>query len=85
MESVKNNFPFRQIRFYKYLTLEVLMHIEYLEACTFMFSANNQGRKFLQEKFKLIRNGFINNGLITYDFEVGFNGYSLLEKLYLEA
>jgi len=50
-----------------------------------MFSVNTQGRIFLEQKFILIRNGFINNGLFTFDLGIGFNAYQQLEKLCLEA
>jgi hypothetical protein len=42
------------------------MHVEYQEACKFMFAVNKEARSFLLNNFITIRNGFINDGLIPY-------------------
>jgi hypothetical protein len=47
-----------------------------------MFSLNNQARVFLQSKFITIRNGFENEGLITYKISRDYDGFEMLEKLY---
>lgn len=68
----------------KYLMLELLMHIEFEDALKFMFILNTDGRKFLVHHFKTVKNGFENEGLITYliDFD-HIDGVRLIEKLYL--
>lgn len=57
--------PFRKLSCDKYLTLEVIMYIEYTEVLNFMFSINKEMRSFLQNNFITVKNGFINEGLIT--------------------
>ncbi len=74
-----STFPLQKLRPFKYLSLEVMMHTEYQEAQKFMFSINKEGRSFLKNDFIIIRNGFINDGLITYILENDFNGSMLLE------
>ena len=60
------NFPFRKLRNHKFLTLEVMMHVERQEALKFMFALNKEARSFLHLNFNNIANGFINEGLINY-------------------
>ena len=78
-----NNFPFRKLAQDKYLTLEVMIFVEYLNVCEFMYSVNLETRNFVQRNFITIRNGFINEGLITYELSDYFNYMEELEKLYL--
>ena len=66
MEEVACAFPFRKIMYYKYLTLDIMMHVERSQALKFMFCANKQGRSFLKKHFISIQNGFINEGLIIH-------------------
>jgi hypothetical protein len=66
MAETLNVFPFCKLRQKKYLTLEVMMFVEYLNACEMMFFVNKETRNFVQSNFVTIRNGFINEGLITY-------------------
>ena len=65
VESV-SVFPFLKLRDYTFITLDVLMNVEYIEACKFMFAVNKEARTFLKNNFTVVRNGFINEGLITY-------------------
>ena len=65
MESL-SNLPFSKIRFGKYLTLEVMMYVEHPEVYRFMFTLSREARAFLENNFITVRNGFINEGLITY-------------------
>ena len=67
MES-DGDFPFRKLRFYKYLTLEVLMNIDHFDACYFMFKINREARKFILNNYIAVRNGYINEGLIDFVF-----------------
>ena len=67
MES-EGDFPFRKIRYDIYLPLEVMMYVEHLNAYKFMFKVNKEGRKYLFNNFKTVRNGFINDGLIDLYF-----------------
>ena len=72
MESV-NIFPLPKLRDDTYLTLDVMTHLEYQEASKFMFAVNKEGRLFLLKKFITIRNEFINNGLISYEWRCNFD------------
>ena len=60
-------FPFRKLRDEKYLLLELMLYIEHPEVLQFMFSVNKETRKFLESNFITIRNGFVNEGLITFE------------------
>ncbi len=74
MEESESHFPFPKLRFCAYVTLNVMMHVEYEKAFKFIFSINKEGRSFFLKKFITIRNGFINYGLIPYELECKFNG-----------
>jgi hypothetical protein len=84
VESV-SVFPLPKLRYDIFLTLDVMMHIKYQDAYNFMFAVNKQGRKFLKNNFITIRNGFINDGLISYEIEPTFDGFMKFEKLYFSA
>ena len=43
MESA-GDFPFHKIKDFTYLTLDVMMHVEYEDAYKFMFNINKEGR-----------------------------------------
>ena len=60
MAESLTTFAFAQLRNEKFLTLEVLMHIEHFDALKFMFSLNKETRKFLCEHFTTIENEFEN-------------------------
>ena len=79
------NFPFRKLRFKKYLTLEVMMNVEYMSACNHMHHVNKATRTFLEKNACTIRNGFINDGLIEYLIESKILHMYLLEKLYFKT
>ena len=83
---MNTSFPFPKLRDDKYLILDVMMFIEYDDITYLMFDGNKETRKFLHDNYITIRNGFINDGLIFYDFDgnpaVQFNNYDKLEKLY---
>ena len=68
MESMRA-FPFRKLRYYKYITLDVLMHVEHQDALKFIFNLNKEARAFIQKNFVTVRNGFVNEGLIEYQFD----------------
>jgi hypothetical protein len=68
MES-ESAFPFRKLRYYILLTLDVMMHVEQIYAYKFMFGLNKDARKFILDNFITVRNGFVNDGLI--DFSIG--------------
>jgi len=86
MVEVVCNFPFRSLRYETYLVLDVLMYIDYHQALYFMFSLTKESRAFLQSNSITIDNGFVNEGLIDYHFDVTpkyeFFHYYQLEKLY---
>lgn len=71
--------PFRKLSCDKYLTLEVILYIEYTEVLNFMFSVNKKMRSFLQNNLITVKNGFINEGLITYHLLLQ-NDINLCEK-----
>ncbi len=50
-----------------------------------MFSINKEGRSFLHDNFITIRNEFINDGLIPFEWEWNFNSSLQLEQLYASA
>ena len=61
-----SEFPFRKLRYETYLTLDVMMYVYKPDVHEFMFTLNKEARKFLQDNFITVRNGFVNEGLITY-------------------
>ena len=69
MESAGGAFPFRKLRYAKYLTLTVLMHVNHQEAFEFMFTLNREARTYILKNFIIVRNGFTNEGLIEYKFD----------------
>jgi hypothetical protein len=83
--AAESSFPLPRLRYYLYLTLDVMMYVDYQEAYKFMFAVNKEGRSFLQNHFITIQNGFINDGLVPFQFECTFNGILALEKLYFAA
>ena len=70
-----SEFPFRKLRYDTLLTLDVMMYVDRADVYKFMFSLNKEARKFLQDNFITVRNGFINDGLITYQIKRDFEGY----------
>ena len=62
-----------------------MMYVDRAEVYKFMFTLNKEARKFLQDKFITVRNGFVNDGLIAYDLKNYFMQYQQLEKLYYQA
>ena len=78
-------FPFRKLIYDNYLTLEVMMYLDFEQVLKFMFFVNKEGRAFLNQHFLIIKNGFVNEGLITHQLDLDFNGYYQLEKLYYQA
>ena len=77
-----NNFPFPKLKYDKYLTLDVMMHLMQFYANKFMFTINKEGRSFLLNNFITIRNEFTHSGLITFYWENSFGSFLQLEKLY---
>ena len=66
-------FPFRKLYHDKFLILDVMMFVEHQDVLKFMFAVNKQTRAYLTQNFSTIQNGFINEGLITYDFDISNN------------
>ncbi len=61
-----------------------MMYVDHLEAHEFMFTLNKEDRHILKIKIITIRNGFVNEGLITFRLERDNLHYMLeIEKLYL--
>ena len=55
-----------------------MMYVDHPDVYKFMFTLNKEARKLLQDNFITVRNGFINDGLITYQIDCvsnRFNGY----------
>ena len=75
-------FLFRKLGHEKYLTIEVMMYVEYQKVCNFIFNVNKTSRNFLKVNAKAIKNECINNGLISYKFKCNFQDYEMLERLY---
>ena len=70
-----NNFAIPKLKDWKYLSLEVIMHVERENVLKFMFSLNKETRTFLYHYFNTLNNGFINEGLIIHSFNGEFNFY----------
>lgn len=86
MEKSISNFPFRKLRNRKFLALNMMMFVDRAEVLKFMFSLNIETRYFLHQHFKIIRNGFFNEGLFIYRFErLEFGKFLKLDNLYLQA
>ncbi len=66
MVESQTNFPFRKLRHDIYLTLEVMMYVEYPEVLKFLFEVNKVTRSFIQNNGIKIKNAFVNEGLITH-------------------
>ena len=66
MEDSYRCSPFWKLRYEKYLTLEVLLCIDYKDALEYLFRLDKKAREFLQEHIVTINNGFVNEGLITH-------------------
>ena len=60
MEESLIVFPFRKLRHYKYLILEVMMYVKHIASCKFMYTLNKEMRAFLENNIVIIQNGFIN-------------------------
>ena len=88
VESI-SDFPFSKMRYYKYLTLDVMMYVDHQQVFEFMFACNKKARAFLQHNYLTIRNGFVNDGLIPYCYDDDsykeFYHSEQIEKLYLQA
>lgn len=54
------NFPFRQLKVRKYLTLEIMMYVDYPEVLTYMCALNRETRSYIEKNFNTFRKGFIN-------------------------
>ena len=66
MVESMSDFPFHYLREDIYLTLEVMMYVERPELLKYMFAVNKASRSYIENNFITIRNGFVNEGLITY-------------------
>ncbi len=82
MEQSFTAFPFRKLQYDKFLTFEILMFVKYQSACQFLYGVNKATREFLENNCNSIKNGFMNDGLIYYDFTGDLTNYAQLEKLY---
>jgi len=69
------NFPFRKMMYDRYLTLEVMKYVEHPEVLKFMFSVNKETRLFLKNNFIIVRNGFVNEGLIIFQLNYDILSY----------
>jgi hypothetical protein len=67
-------FPFPKLIYELYLIIDVMMHVDHQEAYKFMFSISKEIRRFFQNNFISIRNGFINNGLIPFEWKMTYDG-----------
>ena len=66
MEESPGVFPFPKLRYETFLILDVMMNVDYQDVLKFMFSINKETRNFIYKNFITLRNGFVNDGLITY-------------------
>jgi hypothetical protein len=72
MVESMSDFPFRKLRDYIYMALEVVMYVEAQDVFKFFYSVNKETRSFIERNFIKIENGFINNGLVTYQVDETF-------------
>lgn len=76
---MEGSFPFNKLKHYIYITLDVMMFVDYQDALKFMLSLNKEARYFIEQNFIRVRNGFINDGLIEISFDndamLQFNNY----------
>ena len=72
VESESAAFPFSKLRYYTYVTLEVLMFVEHPKAYEFMFAFNKLTRTFLLDNFIVFHNCFTNEGLITHHLKLQY-------------
>lgn len=85
MEVSPTTFPFPKLRGEVYLMLEVMYYIDHPEIYKTMFSLTYETRGFFESNYFTIQNGFINEGLITYEI-YGLTGkFFELENLYFQA
>jgi hypothetical protein len=63
-------FPFRKLINDKYLILDVMMFVDHQQILKFMYTCNKKTRAFLYNNYLTIRNGFINDGLIPFYFDI---------------
>ena len=56
MEEAVSAFPFRKLKLYIYLTLDIMMYVERSEVLQYMFGINKEARKFLHQNFISIQN-----------------------------
>ena len=75
MELSTTAFPFRKLKYMKYLVLEVMMYVDSLQLLEYMFYVNNETRGFLRKHIVTIENGFINEGLVVYEINDNFESY----------
>jgi hypothetical protein len=76
-------FPFRKLRDYTLVFLDVIMNVDRSQASEFMFTVNKESRSFVSKHYFTIQNGFINEGLIVHNLSYStFSDYEMLEKLY---
>ena len=82
MNEFVSGFPFPRLSDEKYLTLEIMMYVDYFDSLIFMFSLNKATRIFVESNASTIRNGFINDGLYDYQLNCDFFHYFHLDRLY---
>lgn len=79
-------FLFTKLKDYIFLTLDVMMFVDYQDSLKFIFSLNKQARQFIEKNFIVLRNGFTNDGLIDINFSsdslIQFYNYDQLEKVF---
>jgi len=66
MVESQSDFAFRKLGQDIYLILEVMMYVEYPDMLKYMFEVNRATRSMIFKNGIAIRNGFVNEGLITY-------------------
>jgi len=68
MENSPKLSTFGKLKFKKYLIIEMLMNLEYIDALSFLWKVNKEGREFLFKQIVYVKNGFVNEGLIVHTF-----------------
>ena len=75
MVESEGDFSFRKLRPFKYFIIDVMIFVDYEEVLKFMHAVNKESRVFIEKNYISIQNGFINEGLIPYVFDINLSKF----------
>ncbi len=82
MAESETDFPFRKLKGYKYMTIELLMYVQNCKAWDFLHSLSKSTRDFLEKNFIAIENDYFNNGLVINYLGENLNDYENFDIQY---